>query len=184
MKLVTIDDCGVDRYLPDNNLLPGGITANFTRQARLCFDDTDQIDIISLIGTDHPESDVAFNAVNIPGIGCHTNRFEGKTPVQYIEVLDNREKNFTRYEQGVLEHFYIDEKQKQILANADLIMTPVYWQIHNVFDAVFASELGGIVAVDFSDFSTNPEFELLSKYIDKIEIAFFGLSSSQTDLID
>ncbi|MBT5187204.1 MAG: hypothetical protein HOH19_00255 [Kordiimonadaceae bacterium] len=184
MKLVTIGDCGVDRYLPDNKLRPGGITANFTRQARICFDATDQIDLISLIGTDHPECDVAFDAVNIANINCHINRYDSKTPIQYIEILDSGEKNFTHYEPGVLEHFYLDEKQKKVLANADLIMTPVYWQIHNVFDTVFSSKLGGTIAVDFSDFSTDSDFELLNKYIDKINIAFFGLNSSQTDLID
>lgn len=183
MKLVCIGDCGVDRYLPENRLLPGGITANFTRQARRAFKQTDEVDIISLVGDDD-EAQVALGALNSPGIKCHINKAAGATPVQYIKIQQNGEKNFVKYECGVLKDFYIDDQQRKILGKADLIMTPVYWQIRNVFDVVISAETKGKIAVDFSDFATDPDFELLEKYIDKIDIAFFGLSTDQQDLIE
>ena len=183
MRLVTIGDCGVDRYLPENKLLPGGITANFTRQARHTFKPDDKIDLISSIGTDNPESSVAYDAVNVDGISCHINRIEGNTPVQFIEIDDDGEKNFTRYEPGVLEKFYLNKEQKQILSKAELIVTPVYWQIQNIFDILFSLDLKATIAVDFSDFSTDPNFSLLNKYLNKIDIAFFGLKSSQKEMI-
>ena len=37
--------------------------------------------------------------------------------------------------------------------------------------------------MDFSDFSTDPNYELLERHLDKIDIAFFGLKSDQTDII-
>ena len=183
MRLVTIGDCGVDRYLPENRLLPGGITANFTRQARRTFNQDDKIDLISTIGIDNPESSVAYDAVNIDGISCHINKIEGNTPIQFIEIGDDGEKNFTRYEPGVLEKFYLNKEQKQILYKADLIVTPVYWQIQNIFDLLFSQDLKATMAVDFSDFSTDPNFSLLDKYLYKIDIAFFGLKSSQKEVI-
>lgn len=183
MRLVCVGDLGVDRYMPDNKLLPGGITGNFTRQARRCFKDTDKIQIISVLGTDEEEAATALSAVNLPGIECHITFIEGETPVQYIEVSDNGEKNFTKYDPGVLDRFKINKHQAAVMEQADLIMTPVYWQVHNVFDAVFDVDTNAMRAVDFSDFSTDPDFDLLDRYADRIDIAFFGLSSNQTELI-
>ena len=183
MKLVCVGDLGVDRYMPENTLRPGGITANFTRQARRCFNETDEIQIISFVGTDEQEAATALSAVNLPGIECHITFIEGKTPVQYIEVSESGEKNFTKYDPGVLDRFKINNHQAAIIEQADLIMTPVYWQIHNVFDAVFNIETNAMMAVDFSDFSTDPNFDLLDRYADQIDIAFFGLSVEQTELI-
>ena len=169
--------------MPENKLLPGGITANFARQSRLWSAKDTQIDLISILGNNHPETHVAFEAVNIEGINCHINRVAGDTPTQFIEVLPGGEKNFTRYDAGVLEHFYLDEHQRKIIADAEILMTPVYWQIKNVFDIVMASETKAQIAVDFSDFSTDPDFDLLEKYLEKIDIAFFGLSINQKDII-
>ncbi len=184
MRIVCVGDLGVDRYMPDNKLFPGGITGNFTRQARRYFKDSDEIQIISVVGTDEDEAATALSSVNLPGIECHITSLEGKTSVQYIEVNDNGEKNFTEYEQGVLDHFKIDKHQAAVMEKADLIMTPVYWQIHNVFDAVFSVRTNATIAVDFSDFSTDPDFELLERYANRIDIAFFGLTADQTELID
>lgn len=184
MKLVCVGDVGVDRYMPENKLLPGGITANFTRQARRWFSNDTQIDLISILGNNYPDSDVAYSAVNIDGINCHINRTKGDTPTQYIEILQGGEKNFTHYDVGVLKHFSLSDEQENIIKAADIVMTPVYWQIKNVFDIVMAVNRAGTVAVDFSDFSTDPDFELLEKHIDKINIAFFGLSIDQSDMIE
>ena len=184
MKLVCVGDVGVDRYMPENKLLPGGITANFTRQARRWFSEETRIDLISILGNNHPDTDVAYSAVNIKGINCHINRIPGHTPTQFIEVLPSGEKHFTKYDRGILEHFYLDEKQKEIIENADLVMTPVYWQIKNLFEKVMSVKTTGTVAVDFSDFSTDPDFSLIDNHLNKIDIAFFGLSSDQQDLIN
>jgi len=184
MRIVCVGDLGVDRYMPGDKQLPGGITANFARQARRCFEDSDEIQIISVVGTDEDEAATALSSVNIPGIECHIAHLEGKTPVQYIEVNDNGERNFTAYEPGVLDRFEIDKHQAAVMEKADLIMTPVYWQIHNVFDAVFSIQTNAVIAVDFSDFSTDPDFELLERYANRINIAFFGLTADQTELIE
>ncbi len=183
MKIVCVGDMGVDRYMPENRLLPGGITGNFTRQARRCFAKEHEIHIVSAIGNDD-ESKVALKAISVPGIECHIHQIEGPTPTQFIEILKSGEKNFTRYDPGVLKDFSINEKQKQIMMDADLIMTPVYWQIYNVFEKVMSIKMNGTVAVDFSDFATDPNFDLIDRYANNIDIAFFGLSKEQTELIE
>ncbi|MCC3860324.1 PfkB family carbohydrate kinase [Pseudemcibacter aquimaris] len=184
MKIVCVGDLGVDRYMPENKLLPGGITGNFTRQARRVFKPDDQIQLISAIGTDEEEAAVALAAVNQPGIESHITFYEGKTPVQYIEIHDDGEKNFTKYEKGVLENFEINAAQEELIYEADLVMTPVYHQITNVFAEVLSIQTDAIIAVDFSDFSTDPDFELLEDASEHFDIGFFGLKKSQTDLIE
>ena len=184
MKIVCAGDCGVDLYLPSKKYYPGGITANFTKQARRCFDDDDQIYIISAIGNDGEAAQLAYNSTNLPGIECHIPILKGETPVQYIEVKEDGEKNFVKYERGVLKDFILKPDQIEVIRKADLIVTPVYQQIHNVFDVIMSSPLSGTIAVDFSDFADHPDFNLLKKYIKKINICFFGLESHQTDLID
>lgn len=184
MKIVCVGDLGVDRYMPENKLLPGGITGNFTRQARRVFKPEDEIQIISALGTDEEEAATALAAVNRPGIESHITFYEGSTPVQYIEVLENGEKNFTRYDKGILEKFEINAAQEELIYQADLVVTPVYQQIIDVFAEVLSIQTEAIIAVDFSDFSTDPDFDLLEKASEHFDIGFFGLQKSQTDLIE
>ncbi len=184
MKIVCAGDCGVDLYLPSKRYYPGGITANFTKQARRCFGDDDQIYIISAIGDDGEAAQLAYNSTNLPGIECHIHTLKGKTPIQYIEVAEGGEKKFAKYERGVLGDFILQSNQIELIKTADLIVTPVYQQIHNVFDVIMSAPHSGKVIVDFSDFASHPDFDLLNKYIGKIDICFFGLESHQLDLIN
>jgi fructoselysine 6-kinase len=184
MKIVCIGDCGVDRYLSSEETYPGGITTNFARHARKCFHAEDEIHVISVLGDDGAPATLAYNAVNLPGICCHIRRQAGNTPVQYIEIKESGEKDFVKYDEGVLKSFRLDDEQIELLSTADLVVTPVFWQIHNVFDQVTAVPITGKLAVDFSDFSTNPNFDLLYSHLDKISIAIFGLDEGQNKLIE
>lgn len=183
MKVVCVGDCGVDQYLPLEKFYPGGITANFTKQARRCFEKSDEIHIISAIGNDGGAAELAFNSINLPDIECHIDRYAGKTPVQYIGIKENGEKDFIKYEEGILKNFKLNEEQIKLIHDADLIMTPVYEQIHNIFNLIMPLPKTGIVAVDFSDFAQHPDFSLLHSHLDHIDIAFFGLDQKHQALI-
>lgn len=184
MKIACVGDCGVDQYLPSKKLYPGGITANFTRQARRSFDKDDQIYIISAIGNDGNAAELAFNSVNLPGIECYIEKYVGTTPVQYIGIKEGGEKDFVKYDEGILKNFKLTSDQTKIIHDADLIMTPVYEQIHNVFNLIMSIPKTGTIAVDFSDFAQHPDFDLLHSHIDQIDIAFFGLDHKHQILIE
>lgn len=183
MKIVCVGDCGVDHYHPSGEILPGGITANFTRQARRCFKADDHIHIISAIGN-NIKAAIARSAVEVEGIECHFQQVEGTTPVQYIKIKEDGEKDFFKYDRGLLKDFELNKDQLELLKSADLVMTPTYWQIYNVFDIVMATAMEGVLAVDFSDFATDANFDLLEKHIDRIDIAFFGLDQDQKHIIN
>lgn len=183
MKVVCVGDCGVDFYSPENKFYQGGITANFTKQARRLFKPDDEIHIVSMIGDDGDPADIAFNSTNITGITCHIERHKGRTPVQYISIQEDGEKNFTRYDEGILKDFFFTPDQENIIQKADLIMGPVYQQIYNIFDLLLKQHISGTLAVDFSDFSDHPDFDLLESNIEKIDIGFFGLKKEQDTII-
>lgn len=184
MKIVCVGDCGVDHYLPANDQYAGGITSNFARQARQIFRGEDEIHVIAATGNDDSAARIARGGVLQPGIDCHFTTLQGATPVQYIQIEADGEKDFVRYEEGVLRDFRMQEDHARLIATADLLVTPAFQQNREMFYSVMAATSRGKVAVDFADFSIHPDFELLTTYLPRIDIAFFGLSADQHPLVE
>jgi fructoselysine 6-kinase len=185
MKVVCVGDCGVDHYKPSGTVLPGGITANFARQARRSFPANDEIHVISATGTDGESAKLARGALlDETGIVCHFDELDGSTPVQYIEIEDDGEKNFVEYDEGILAQFRVEHRHFDLINTADLLVTPVFRQIHAMFDSVLAAPTEAIVAVDFADFATHPDFDHLEEHVVRIDVAFFGLQPEQRTYID
>ena len=182
MDIVCVGDCGVDVYEPSGETRVGGITANVARHARAVFAPDDDIHIVSCIGDDHAAS-LVLDAFAGSGIDCHISGMLGMTPVQSIEIKPDGEKHFIHYEPGVLADFRFTEEQRKLIARADIVVAPVYLQIVGLFDAMMSIPTRGRVAIDFADFLEHPDFELLHNYIDRIDIGFFGLTSSDTAAI-
>ena len=62
------------------------------------------------------------------------------------------------------------------LRKSDLLIAPVYIQISDLYDDLMSIGTAGLTAIDFADFLQHPDFELLERHIDSIDIGFFGLS--------
>jgi fructoselysine 6-kinase len=183
MKVVCVGDCGVDHYLPSGRLLGGGITANFARHAALEFREDDEIHVVSAIGDEPVAAGLVRRSFKNTRIRCHIAEMRGGTPVQYIQIEPSGEKNFVRYDEGVLALYRIDEDAARIVRTADLLVAPVFTQIHELFHSVMSVPVAGKVAVDFADFSLHPDLSHLESYLDRIDIAFFGLSDNDDELI-
>jgi fructoselysine 6-kinase len=175
MDVVCVGDCGVDHYLPSGERLFGGITANFARHARDVFPVGDRIRIVSSVGDDDAATLVQASLADT-SIDCLVTQQQGATPVQYIRLEPNGERTFVRYDEGVLGHFRFTKDQVDAIADSDLLVTPVYLQIAGLFDALMSIGTRGRVSVDFADFQQHPDFGLLEKYIDRIDVGFFGMS--------
>ena len=183
MNVVCVGDCGIDHYLPSGQIFCGGITANFALQARLAFPENDTITIISAIGNDSGAA-VVRDRFKDAQIECRLTSHDGASSIQYIEVEPDGEKDFVRYDEGVLRYFQLGGGDMDVIAASDLRVVPVFQQIYGFFDKVMAIDTSGLTVVDFADFEKRPDISLLDKYIDAIDIAFFGLSSEDEDLID
>lgn len=182
MNVVCVGDCGIDHYLPSGELRFGGITANFARHARKEFPGNDDIQIVSCVGDDEGAA-LVLSSLASSGINHHITKLHGTTPVQYIEIEANGEKNFVRYDEGVLRNFSFGAEERKVIAEGELLVAPVYLQIVDLFDDLMSIQTAGLTAIDFADFLQHPDFDLLEQHLDRIDIGFFGLSVTETSAI-
>lgn len=182
MNVVCVGDCGIDHYLPSNEIRVGGITANFARHARSEFPVVDEVHIVSCVGHDEAAA-LVLSSLETSRINCHIARLAGATPVQTIEIRPDGERDFVRYDEGVLRDFSFGADERKLIAASDVLTVPVYLQIVNLFDDLMSIETRGLTAIDFADFLQHPDFGLLERHLDRIDIGFFGLSGTDTDTI-
>jgi sugar/nucleoside kinase (ribokinase family) len=182
VKIVCVGDCGIDHYLPSGDQRLGGITANVARHARAQFPSGDDVHIVSCVGDDEGAALVMSELMGT-NVECHIQHLAGSTPVQFIEIKDDGEKDFVRYDEGVLRNFTFDPAMRKIIADSDILIAPVYLQIVDLYDDLMAIDTRGLTAVDFADFLQHPDFELLERHIDRIDVAFFGLSVSDVEMV-
>lgn len=175
MKIVCAGDCGIDHYVPSGQMFCGGITANFARHAIQEFHEDDVVQLVSCVGNDVEGELVSAEFVN-SRIDCFVTRIAGSTPVQTIEIEADGEKKFVRYDEGVLQDFRFSPLQREVIQASDLLVAPVYLQIIDLYDELLSIASSGLIAIDFADFLTHPDFSLLEKHLDKIDIGFFGLT--------
>jgi sugar/nucleoside kinase (ribokinase family) len=183
MKVVCVGDCGVDHYLPSGRLLAGGITANFARHAAREFPGDDEIHVIAAIGDEPDSASLVRRAFRDSRITCHFSEQHGATPVQFIRIQSNGERHFERYDEGVLGAYRIGDDAAKLVQASDLLVAPVFSQIHGMFESLMAVPVRGKVAVDFADFAQHPDFRHLESYLDRIDVAFFGLSRRYRKLV-
>ena len=184
MRVTAVGDCGVDRYLDLGRDRPGGITLNFAANARRLFPGTDTVGVVTALGTDH-EARLVRRAIAELGLeACHA-ELEGATSIQYIDHHPSGEKIFVRYEQGVLGHYRLGPREREVIARSDLLMAVVYAQIEGFFDSVMEAPSPGLRAVDFGDLSgITGGAGIVERYRAGFHVAFFGLRASDGDLID
>lgn len=182
MNVVCVGDCGIDHYLPSGDVFFGGITANFARNAKQAFPAEDAVQIVSAVGDDEG-AELVISSLSNSGIDCHISQLPGTTPVQYIEIQPDGERKFVRYEEGVLRDFHFTEAQQRIIAHSDLLVAPVYLQIVGLFDELVSIPTAGRTAIDFADFLAHPDFDLLERYVEDVDIGFFGLSGDDETTI-
>jgi fructoselysine 6-kinase len=181
MNVVCVGDCGVDRY-PDQDR-PGGITLNFAAHARRLFPVDDRIIVVSALGTDD-EAHTVTDAIDELPVEAFLAGMPGRTSIQFIDLEPSGEKIFVKYDQGVLGDYRVGERERALIAEADLLMTPHYRQIDGFFDSVMQSPSRGLRAVDFADIAEYPTTETVEKYVDCFDLAFFGLATKHGAFID
>jgi len=182
MKLVCVGDCGIDDYETTGDRLPGGITLNFALQARHAFPADDSIRIVSALGTDAAAA-IVRNALKMSGIDCDFTTVEGKTPVQHIAIEANGERRFIGYEAGVLERFRPRAAQLSVIEQADWLVMPHFVQIAGLFERLLQAPRRGALAVDFADFREHPDYALLERSLEYIDVAFFGLQADDAGML-
>jgi len=183
MTITCVGDCGIDDYIDDNLKRPGGITLNFAVHAKKLFPSNDTIEIITALG-DKKDSKTVLSTIKKYDIPHIIEERSGTAPVQYIKRSSSGEKQFAGYDEGVLGNFIISQRQKEHIIDSDFLIMPLYEQIQTFFDSVFPIKTKGIVSIDFMDLTDyGKKITVVEKYLDTFDIAFFGLSVSETSLL-
>jgi sugar/nucleoside kinase (ribokinase family) len=183
MNAVCVGDCGVDRYVPLGIDRPGGITLNFAVHFRQCLPDA-RVSVCTAVGTDEA-AELVTAAIARAGLVPHLRRLPGRTPIQYIDIEPSGEKRFIEYDAGVLTQLRLNDEERAIVATSDLLVTTVFAQVEALFDSVMSVPLPGLRAVDFTNLSdVGDGVGLVSRYVEQIDVAFFGLASTQEELIE
>ena len=184
MHVVCAGDCGVDRYVPLGLDRPGGITLNVAANGRAVFAPSDRIDVITAVGTD-AESRLVRQALAAFELGGHVVELPGATSVQYIDLDPSGEKRFLRYEAGVLAGWRLDDAGRALVAVADVLVAPVFAQVHGFFESLMAAPCPGLRAVDFLDLSdVDDPLGFVERHVGRIDVGFFGLQGETLSLVD
>lgn len=182
MQIVCIGDCGIDHYITADKRRVGGITTNFSLHARRYFKADAELRVVAPLGDDR-DAALVRQRFEGSGISCDFITMPGRTPVQHIEVDKSGERHFVKYDEGVLKDFRIDRVIAPAIAEADLIVAPVFDQNVQMFRSVLGIETDGVVAVDFADFAEYAHLAMFEAFISGIDIAFFGLSADDDQII-
>lgn len=182
MNVVLAGDCGVDRYLTLGLDRPGGITLNVAAHARRLFAPRDRITVVTAVGSD-AEAGLVRAALDEIGIDRLVRGLPGATSLQLIDLEPSGEKIFVSYHQGVLGEYRVGDEERARIVEADLLVAAHYRQIEGFFSSVMATPSRGLRAIDFADIAEDPVTTNVEKFIDCLDVAFFGLTERDDELI-
>jgi fructoselysine 6-kinase len=183
MNVVLAGDCGVDRYLPLGLDRPGGITLNVAAHTRRLFAPGDRVTVVTALGSD-PEAAMVRAALAGLGVEAMVGDLPGATSLQLIDLEPSGEKIFVSYHQGVLGDYRVGEEARARIRDADLLVAPHYRQIDGFFSSVIACPSRGLRAVDFADIAETPVTTNVERFVDSLDVAFFGLDANEGGLVD
>jgi fructoselysine 6-kinase len=183
MNVACVGDCGVDRYVPLGLDRAGGITLNVAVHLRQCVPDA-HVTVCSPLGDDRGAR-IVTDAIARAGLDARIRHLRGQTPIQYIDLEPDGEKRFIEYQAGVLRDYRLGPEERDVIDASDLLVTTVFAQVEALFDSVMALPSRGLRAVDFTNLSDVTDgVGLVGQYAGRLDVAFFGLSSGEGDLID
>ncbi len=184
MRITGVGDCGVDRYVNRGFDRPGGITLNFAVNAKRLFPASDQVGVVTALGTD-PEAGLVRRALGAFALDSCISTIEGATSIQYIDRQASGEKIFVRYEEGILGAYRIGAREREVIAASDVLMAVVYSQVEGFFHSVMESPSPGLRAVDFTDLAgVTGGVGIVERYLECFHVGFFGLSWADASMID
>ena len=173
MKIAAVGDNSTDVYLEQGETYPGGNTVNVAvNLIRL----GGEASYVGFIGTDEYGAKLK-KALAAKGVDIsHLSTKPGTSP--YTEItLDNGNRVFGKYDEGVMEHFYLSDEDKAFICGHDLLHTSVWSRIEN--DLKELGERGAVISFDFSD---QPQHECVDIAMPYVNYAFFSFQQDSPEL--
>lgn len=183
-KIASVGCAGIDHYIDRNIFQAGGISLNFAIHASRVFPKNYEVTLYSALGNDENGANVSSTLARNKVINqCVI--LPGKTFQLQLMNDESGEKQFVGYDPGVLHGFVLPSTQKDTLQESTLVMASLFSVTEPLVQSLFALKPLNFLSVDFANLGTftNPEI-VVQKYIPEVDVAFFGLSIDQQELID
>ena len=182
-KIVVIGDVGVDHYVRQNIIKPGGIAFNFAYNLSILGEKN--ISVISAVGNDLNGEKMIKIIKNLGIKPSYIKVKKGITPIQKIELEDG-ERKFVGYNSGVLSDWGLHDDDVAFLLKQDVLFVPLSDGMEVVFDIV-KRLVGPIKVVDFSkdyEFADLDKREnMLTKNARYFDILFVGGDKKEEKLV-
>jgi fructoselysine 6-kinase len=176
MKIVSIGEITIDRYLLQNLTFVGGISLNFAVHAKRC--GVDHVSLVSCMGN-RPKDRHVLNILEREGIDTsHVLIVDGDSAECDIEVHDNASRFFPDggYRLNVLGQLQLTDPTIEFINQHDVLMT-MYDGHH---DRSLSNQLlqraapNVKLAMDFGDWSDGRKMAGAIETLERLDLAFFS----------
>ncbi len=176
MKIISIGEITIDRYLRQNLNFVGGISLNFAVQAKRS--GADHVALVSCVG-DGPNGRHVIDVLAQEQIDqSHLAVCEGKSAECAIEVYDNADRFFPDggYKINVLSQLKLSEPIIDFIEQHDLLMSMFSGHHDETLtrQLVALPDFAGKIALDFGDWSGGKRNEGALEILPQIDLAFFS----------
>jgi len=174
VKIVSVGEITIDRYLNLDRSFVGGISLNFAVYARRC--GAEVVSLVSRIGADEGGRRV-LEKLSREGINTsHVIAVAGKTAQIDIQIDADGDRTFPAggYHRNVLAKFQLSQAEHVFIQKHDILVTLFEeFQPDSVFDQLRRLDFNGKRVVDFSEWRAGDEnFPRLFPLIEAVDLAF------------
>jgi fructoselysine 6-kinase len=184
MKIVSVGEITIDRYLRQNLSFVGGISLNFAVNAKRS--GADKVSLVSCVGNGPDGARVLETLAREQVDSSHVAVLEGKTAVCAIEVYDNAERVFPvgSYRANVLSRLRLTDPIKDFINQHDILVT--------LYDGDTPQSLTNQLlqlprhkhkrVIDFGDWTKGRKKEATPETFNHIDLAF--ISGDEATIVD
>lgn len=165
VKAAAVGDNCIDSYKNLNKNYPGGSPVNFAVYMKELGVDTSYIGVIG----DDDNGKIIVNEVK--GRGVDVSRLHtkpGKTAVTQIELI-NKNRVFTAYDEGVFEHFTLDEDDISFIKTHHLVHSDINGRTEGYYHIFKEADI-----ITSFDFSNQLKEEIVNPMLPYVDYAFFS----------
>lgn len=182
LRVVSVGECTLDRYLDLQRQFVGGISLNFAVHAKRS--GAEFASFVSRVGNDHGAAVV--ERLGLEGVDAsHVAMQQGATATQDISITERGERIFPAggYQPGVLDGFLLDEEGLRFVQSHNILASALFKQVEPLFRQVMeALPFDGWRVADFLDLSDyGKDIRIVEQYSDRLAIAFV---SGDMDIVE
>lgn len=109
----------------------------------------------------------------------------GEVPRQFIKIKTNGEKDFYKYEVGVLKNFMLQNSEKEFLQSyKGIVVMPCYEQAFSFNREVLSNLKDAYIVLDLFDLHDfNKDLNQANEFIQQADMISVGLDTNETELI-